>query len=558
MRGENGELEKSKRVRVEVVDRFGSDEKLDSMARVENEVERADKVEVRESVIRWVCEAEIAQKEFDEGEKGDWEVKWDDVKGGELDGELVAKARAEEIGYMKRRGIWRVVPLKECWERTGKAPVGVRWVDTNKGSEGTPEIRSRLVARDFRCKADKDREDLFVATPPIEAERLALSRAATWIRRRDGTRGLRKLMFIDAKKAHLNPRCQEEVYIELPNEAGEGEGMCGRLEYWIYGCKRAAQAWEEYYAGKLEGAGFVRGIGCGVVFYHEERDVTVGCHGDDFTCVGEGRDLDWLAKEMAGWFEIKVRAVLGSGVNDDKEAVILGRIVRWRDEGIEFEADPRHRRLLADHFGFTDESAEGAVNGDRERREFEGEEEEEMGPRESIMFQGLAARLNYLAQDSPDLQYAAKEVARDMARPRVGAWRRLKRVVRYVLGRESVVWKFGWQEDGQGLTARSDSDWGGSREDRKSTSGGVLMLGTHCIKTWSSTQGAIALSSAEAEFYAMVDSVIKAKWVGTIAMEMGLGEVDKVLVLGTDSPAAKSFVSRRGLGRMRHIEVRDL
>ena len=30
------------------------------------------------------------------------------------------------------------------------------------------------------------------------------------------------------------------------------------------------------------------------------------------------------------------------------------------------------------------------------------------------------------------------------------------------------------------------------------------------------------------------------------------------LVLGTDSAAAKSFVSRRGLGKMRHLEVRDL
>lgn len=28
--------------------------------------------------------------------------------------------------------------------------------------------------------------------------------------------------------------------------------------------------------------------------------------------------------------------------------------------------------------------------------------------------------------------------------------------------------------------------------------------------------------------------------------------------LGTDSSAAKSFVSRRGLGKMRHLEIRDL
>ena len=28
--------------------------------------------------------------------------------------------------------------------------------------------------------------------------------------------------------------------------------------------------------------------------------------------------------------------------------------------------------------------------------------------------------------------------------------------------------------------------------------------------------------------------------------------------LGTDSSAAKSFVNRRGLGKMRHLEIRDL
>ena len=81
------------------------------------------------------------------------------------------------------------------------------------------------------------------------------------------------------------------------------------------------------------------------------------------------------------------------------------------------------------------------------------------------------------------------------------------------------------------------------------------MLGQHCIKTWSSTQGAVALSSAEAEFYAMVDGVLRAKWVATVAQEMGFTSVGGRQVLGTDSSAAKSFVSRRGLGRMRHVEV---
>ena len=41
-------------------------------------------------------------------------------------------------------------------------------------------------------------------------------------------------------------------------------------------------------------------------------------------------------------------------------------------------------------------------------------------------YRGVAARTNYLAADRPDIQYAAKEVCREMARPRRGAWKRLK------------------------------------------------------------------------------------------------------------------------------------
>ena len=84
------------------------------------------------------------------------------------------------------------------------------------------------------------------------------------------------------------------------------------------------------------------------------------------------------------------------------------------------------------------------------------------------------------------------------------------------------------------------------------------MLGTHCIKTWSATQCAYALSSAEAEFYAMIEAVTRAKGLISLASELGFRGMSNVVRLGTDSSAAKSFVSRRGLGRMRHLEIRDL
>eukprot|EP00973_Karenia_brevis_P036542 5038793-Karenia_brevis.AAC.1 len=70
-----------------------------------------------------------------------------------------------------------------------------------------------MVARNFKG-GRKDRNDLFAETPPLEAKRLQMSRAAT--SRKDGRST--KLMFIDVKKAHLNLRCEEDVYLELPEE----------------------------------------------------------------------------------------------------------------------------------------------------------------------------------------------------------------------------------------------------------------------------------------------------------------------------------------------------
>ena len=67
-----------------------------------------------------------------------------------------------------------------------------------------------------------------------------------------------------------------------------------------------------------------------------------------------------------------------------------------------------------------------------------------------------------------------------------------------------------------------------------------------------------SISSAEAEFYAMIEAVTRAKGLLSLAGEMGFDGLSNVIHVGTDSSAAKSFVSRRGLGRMRHLQIRDL
>ena len=135
----------------------------------------------------------------------------------------------------------------------------------------------------------------------------------------------RKMALLDARKAHLNPKCMEEVYIDLPEESGAGEGVCGKLVHWIYGMRQAAQAWEAMYPERLESVGFVRGVGSAVVFYHNGRDISALVHGDDFVFTAEGEDLDWIQGLVTGWFEMKVRGRLGGDQGDDKVMTILGQ-----------------------------------------------------------------------------------------------------------------------------------------------------------------------------------------------------------------------------------------
>ena len=90
---------------------------------------------------------------------------------------------------------------------------------------------------------------------------------------------------------------------------------------------------------------------------------------------------------------------------------------------------------------------------------------------------------------------------------------------------------------------------------RRSTSGGVAFLGSHCIKTWSSTQSIVALSSAEAELTGLSKGGQNGLGLKSLCKDLGL---DLRLRLHTDSTAAIGVCRRRGIGRIRHLAVADL
>jgi hypothetical protein len=142
-----------------------------------------------------------------------------------------------------------------------------------------------------------------------------------------------------------------------------------------------------------------------------------------------------------------------------------------------------------------------------------------------------------------------------MSAPTELAHKSLKIVGRFVEGRPRLVLKMPFEEASQ-VDVYVDSDYAGCPRTRKSTSGGCIMMGTHLIKSWSSTQkNTIYLSSGEAELYAVVKGVGAGMGAQQFLKDLG---INAELRVHTDSSAAKGICKRVGLGTQRHIAVNSL
>ena len=108
-------------------------------------------------------------------------------------------------------GVYKKVPLSKRTSATGKRPIGVRWIDINKGDDLVPECRSRIVAQEIKAN-DIYRDDLFAATPPLEAKKMLFSLATTegiGYFGSDTMSGM-KIEFIDIRRAYYQAHARRK------------------------------------------------------------------------------------------------------------------------------------------------------------------------------------------------------------------------------------------------------------------------------------------------------------------------------------------------------------
>ena len=81
-----------------------------------------------------------------------------------------------DIEEVRKQKGYKMVSISECLAKTGKKPIGVIWVDINKGDDDNPNYRSIIVAQEVN---NYKRDNTFAATPPLEAIKVLLSCAVT-------------------------------------------------------------------------------------------------------------------------------------------------------------------------------------------------------------------------------------------------------------------------------------------------------------------------------------------------------------------------------------------
>ena len=177
---------------------------------------------------------------------------------------------------------------------------------------------------------------------------------------------------------------------------------------------------------------------------------------------------------------------------------VLNKVVRLTKEGLELEADPRHAKLVVKALGLegakeshapgvkhadrrwkTDEKdrqEDGVCGEEQEEAEAElsvvdawreGDPDDEMSAEDAKAYRSTVARLNYVASDRPDIQFAVKEVARCMSCPKKEDWNARVRIGKYHKGTPRLVLKYGWQKVTKMAATYTDSDWAGcSRRPR--------------------------------------------------------------------------------------------
>ncbi|GJT49285.1 putative ribonuclease H-like domain-containing protein, partial [Tanacetum coccineum] len=419
------------------------------------------------------------------------------------------EAMQEELLQFKLQQVWVLVDLPN-----GAKVIGTKWVYRNKKDERGVVVRNkaRLVAQGHRQEEGINYDEVFAPVARIEDIRLFLAFASF-------------MGFIvyqmDVKRSFLYGTIDEEVYVSQPPGFVDPDHPIKvyKVVKALYGLHQAPRAW---YATNKKDIMLVQVYVDDIIFGSTNKS---WC--DEFEALMQSRF------QMSSMGELTF--FLGLQVKQNKEGIFISQdkyvaeILKKFDLDVKAAITPMETKLPLT-------------------------KDEEAFDVDVHLYRSMIGSLMYLTASRPDIMYAVCVCSRFQVTPKTSHLNAVKRIFKYLKGKPNLgLWYP--RESPLDLEAFSDSDYGGSNLDRKSTTGGCQFLGQRLISWQCKKQTIVATSTTEAEYVAAAHCCGQVLWVQNQLLDYGFNFMNTKIHIDNESTICivKNPVYH---SKTKHIEIR--
>jgi hypothetical protein len=450
-------------------------------------------------------------------------------------------AGMKEIQEFENQRVYDIIDLPK-----GVKPIGGRWVykikhiipelvksDWITNKEKTIRFKARYVIQGYNQRLGIDYLETFSTTARSETWHMLLIVAINkgWI-----------IQQYDVQNAFLHSKVDTTIYTKLPEGYYNDPKYAGKiaiLRKALYGLKQAPRLWYKFLLNTLKSIGFKVCPYDEGVFLHPIEGYIIVCHVDDILIIhSEKAAIAKLATEITK--SIKIDLI------GDVSVFLGNEITINRDQKTITISQQRYTKKLLSKFEITKENGYKLYNLPGTPGIYLKKNSENATSKEINQFQQEIGSLLFLAlKTRPDITYNVCLLARFMSNPSIYHFKELKKLWGYILNNPLKGLQYNCKGDLQ-LKGYTDSSWADDINNRKSTSGYLFSLGEIGINnpiSWTSQlQKTIALSTCEAEYMALRDSIKEALYLGYIFnyldKELNLGYSQQKPTILTDNEGA--------------------
>ncbi|KAL4385296.1 hypothetical protein GQ457_15G029610 [Hibiscus cannabinus] len=444
-------------------------------------------------------------------------------------------AMKSEISAIEKNGMWFLTNLP-----SGKHAIGVKWVYRTKfNPDGTIfKHKARLVVKGYAQIGGVDYGDTFAPVARLDTIKLLIAIA--------GQLGW-NVFHLDVKSAFLNGELEEDIYVCQP----EGfvvpgkEHQVYKLKRALYGLKQAPRAWYYRIDSYFQKLGYQRCVNEATLYLKKEKNadlLVISLYVDDLLVMGSNdKAVSEFKLSMQKEFEMSdlglMSYFLGMEINQSKAGIFISQNKYALDVLKKFKL----------------ESCKGVDSPLPSNLKLSKNDGEKLY--DPSIFRSIVGSLLYMTATRPDLMFPATLLSRFLSSPtdvHLGVAKRVLRYVKSTLGEGLNYLKM----DNVVLTGYSDSDWAGSLDDMKSTSGYVFNVGSGAICWSSKKQQVVAQSTAEAEYISAAAAANQAIWLRNLLSDLGFKQESAIVLLCDNKSAIAIAENPVQHGRTKHINVK--